>query len=52
METTFGENPLWNELDAVKNNEVYFLDKNLFNLKPNARWGEAYEVLEEILYGE
>ncbi|MCI8694798.1 MAG: ABC transporter substrate-binding protein [Lachnospiraceae bacterium] len=52
VETTFGENPLWNELDAVKNNEVYFLDKNLFNLKPNARWGEAYEVLEEILYGE
>ena len=52
VETTFGENPLWNELDAVKNEEVYFLDKNLYNLKPNARWGEAYAILEEILYGE
>jgi hypothetical protein len=25
------------------------MDKNLFNLKPNHRWGEAYAILEEIL---
>lgn len=52
IENMFRENPLWNELDAVKNKEVYFLDKHLYNLKPNARWAEAYEILEEILYGE
>ena len=46
----FRENPLWQELDAVKNDRLYFMDKRLFNLKPNARWAEAYEVLEEILY--
>ena len=46
----FRENPLWQELDAVKNDRVYFMDKRLFNLKPSARWAEAYEVLEEILY--
>lgn len=44
------ENPLWQELDAVKNGEVYFMEKRLFNLKPNARWAEAYGELEKILY--
>lgn len=52
IETTFSENPLWQELDAVKNNEVYYMDKHLFNLKPNARWGESYEQLEKILFHE
>jgi iron complex transport system substrate-binding protein len=27
------------------------LDNALYNLKPNARWGEAYTKLAEILYG-
>ena len=48
----FRENPLWGELDAVKNEKLYFLDKHLYNLKPNARWAEAYELLEDMLYGE
>lgn len=48
----FDENPLWNELDAVKNNRVYYMDKHLYGFKPNARWAEAYEHLEEILYEE
>lgn len=43
------ENPAWNQLQAVKNGKVYYMDKTLFNLKPNHRWGEAYEILEEIL---
>lgn len=50
IETSFSENPLWQQLDAVKNNEVYYMDKHLFNLKPNARWGETYEQLEEIYH--
>ena len=29
-----------------------YMDQQLYNLKPNARWGEAYEKLAEILYGE
>lgn len=48
----FRENPLWNEMDAVKNGQVHILDKHLYNLKPNARWAEAVEKLAEILYGE
>ena len=46
------EHPAWSELTAVKNGRVYFMDKNLFNLKPNHRWGEAYEIMEEILQNE
>ena len=44
--------PLWSELSAVKNGKVYFMEKNLYNLKPNHRWGEAYEKLEAILSEE
>lgn len=52
IENMFRENPLWNELGAVKNGQVHVLDKHLYNLKPNARWAEAYEELEKILYPE
>ena len=39
----------WQTLSAVKNGKVYFLSKELFQFKPNARWAEAYEYLAEIL---
>ena len=42
------ENPAWGQLSAVQNARVYFMEKNLYNLKPNHRWGEAYEKLEAI----
>ena len=50
VEKTFVENPLWQSLDAVKNGEVYFMEKELYNLKPNASFALAYEKLEGILY--
>lgn len=43
-------NPAWNSLKAVKNGNYYVLDKLLYNSKPNARWGEAYRYLADILY--
>lgn len=43
-------NPAWSSLSAVKNGNYYVLEKKLFNLKPNAHWGEAYEILADILY--
>ncbi|MBE6884144.1 MAG: ABC transporter substrate-binding protein [Ruminococcaceae bacterium] len=46
------EDPMWAELTAVKEGRVHIMDKRLYNLKPNARWGEAYEKLEQILAGE
>lgn len=49
VEENLMAHPLWGQLTAVKEGRVYFMDKTLFNLKPNHRWGEAYEILEEIL---
>ena len=49
VETMMQENPAWQQLTAVKEGRLFFMDKNLYNLKPNHRWGEAYEKLEEIL---
>jgi iron complex transport system substrate-binding protein len=49
VEQLFSENPAWTQLDAIKNDRVYFMEKNLYNLKPNHRWGEAYKKLEETL---
>jgi ABC-type Fe3+-hydroxamate transport system substrate-binding protein len=52
IEENFGDNAVWNELDAVKNKELYILDTNLFHRKPNARFAEAYKQLAQILYPE
>ena len=52
LESTLLENPAWNSLRAVQEGRFYTLDHALYNLKPNARWGEAYEKLAQILYPE
>lgn len=50
LETTLLSNPAWATLTAVQEGRYYLMDQNLYNLKPNARWGEAYEKLADILY--
>ncbi len=49
VDSMMQENPAWGQLTAVKEGRLYFMDKTLYNLKPNHRWGEAYQGLEEIL---
>jgi len=49
LEKMMMENPAWASLEAVREGRFYVMDKTLFNLKPNARWAEAYERLYEIL---
>lgn len=49
VDSFIAEHPAWSELTAVKEGRVYLLDKALYGLKPNERWGEAYEELEQIL---
>ena len=39
------------ELNAVKNNKVFYLDTALYHYKPNNKWGLAYETLYQIIYG-
>ena len=43
-------NPAWASLTAVREGRVVELDKSLFHYKPNARWAQAYETLEALLY--
>lgn len=49
FEALLKENPAWGELKAIKEGRVHWMDKRLFNLKPNSRWAESYEVLYETL---
>ena len=50
LETTLLSNPAWATLSAVQEGRYYVMEQNLYNLKPNARWGEAYAKLADILY--
>lgn len=43
------ENPAWGSLEAVSENRLHIMDRKLFNIKPNAKWAEAYEQLSAIL---
>ena len=49
LENMIKGNPAWSTLDAVQSGRLYIMDKTLFNLKPNARFAEAYEILADIL---
>lgn len=52
LENTIFKNPIYNELEAVKNNGVIYLPKELFHNKPNSKFVLAYETLAQILKGE
>lgn len=49
LENTFAANPIWNRLQAVQDGRCFYLEKELFHYKPNARWGESYEKLADLL---
>lgn len=50
LEQTLLSNPAWQSLTAVREGRFFVLEHELYNLKPNAKWGEAYEKLADILY--
>lgn len=50
LKTTLLDDPAWASLTAVREGRWHVMDPSLYNLKPNARWGEAYEQLADILY--
>ena len=49
---TLTSSPVWQSLRAVKQNRCHVLPKALFHYKPNAHWGESYQQLAQLLYGE
>lgn len=44
------QTPAWQALSAVKNGCVFYLPRELFQYKPNAKWDIAYEYLIGIVY--
>lgn len=50
LEKTLLSDPAWDSLTAVQEGRFFLMDPVLYNLKPNDRWGEAYENLANILY--
>lgn len=50
LDRTLLSDPAWQSLTAVKEGRYHVMDHQLYNLKPNARWGEAYQKLADILY--
>ena len=45
-------NPAWATLTAVREGRYVVLDRELFQLRPNGRWAEAYETLYGLIYEE
>ena len=45
----FESSASWQDLKAVKNGNLFFLPKEYFQYKPNAKWDKAYEYALEIL---
>ena len=52
VDTFFAQQPALAQLTAVREGRVFVMDKALYSMKPNARWGEAYEKLEAIMQNE
>lgn len=50
LESTLLAHPAWQSLTAVREGRFHIMDQKLYNLKPNAKWGIAYEGLADILY--
>ena len=50
FDQVYGENPVWLNLRAYKDGNVYNLERGLFHQKPNHRFNEAYLYLAQILY--
>lgn len=48
--TVLAQNPAWQELAAVQNNQVYVVDGNQYFNRPGPRLVDSLEILAEILH--
>ena len=51
-ESILHNNPAWNSLQAVKNNQIYAVDANSFFSKPSIRTIDGLEILAKIIRPE
>jgi len=52
MKTDIASNPAWAGLRAVKNDQVFFLPSELFQLNPGIRYHEAVDYMAKVVYPE
>lgn len=50
LESWIGGNPVWENLEAVQNGQIYFMPKHLFHQRPNLQYGASYRMMAELLY--
>ena len=50
LQDTLLSNPAWGTLSAVREGRFVTLDRELFHLRPNGRWAEAYKEIYRIVY--
>ena len=51
VDAALKSNPAFATLSAVQNDRYIVLDRALFHFRPNARWAEAYQFIEDLVYG-
>jgi iron complex transport system substrate-binding protein len=52
FKTNMKENPIWNDVSAVKNGRIYQLPADLFTVNPGTQVAKAMLLLAEYLYPE
>ncbi len=52
MDKRLAENPAWQTIPAVKNNQFYYLPQDLFLLSPGIHYPEAVEYVAKLIYPE
>ena len=52
MDKRISENPAWQTIPAIQNNQFYYLPQDLFLLSPGIRYPDAVEFVAKILYPE
>ena len=50
FDSIFANDPAWESLTAVKEGRYTLLSKDLFGLKPNDKWADAYKEAYDLLY--
>ncbi len=50
LKQMYGDDPVWQSLEAVKNDRLYTLEKALFHNKANKQYSQAYKVMAQYLY--
>lgn len=49
LDATLTSSPAWKDLTAIKEGRYFILPQALFHYKPNARWGESYRYISDLL---